>query len=158
MVFLIYEDYLQRYIEAEKMQHDLMLFQEELFHRTQPKALTYDADRVDGGMYSDKMEEYMYTKEKHNLDQRLLEANKMVEARLSCLKAKEAELRQSKALYDRIYVLRYLEHVRVFLIARKLNYSESQIYRILNKMDKKLKHAKKCEKDSDIIHDEKISK
>lgn len=158
MLYLEYEEYLEKYTDAQITLNRILEENEELFNQTQPKAVSYDQDHVSGGQYSNLFEEYIAKKEKLRLDERLLEANKMVEARLSCLKAKEAELRQSKALYDRIYVLRYLEHVRVFLIARKLNYSESQIYRILNKMDKKLKHARKCEKDSDIIHDEKFSK
>ena len=63
-----------------------------------------------------------------------------MEDREHLLKIKLEELRASNNVEDKIYLLRFIDRVRVFRIAKMIGYSESQVYRILEKI------IGKCEK------------
>ena len=115
---------------------------EELFQRTQPKGIAIDPDRVQGSGDGNPLEEYMIRKEKLGLDQKLTEAWSIVESRTLLMERAEANLRMSKGVYDKIYTARYLDGIPVHTIARRLHYSESNVYRILSIIDRKKKHKK----------------
>ena len=57
-----------------------------------------------------------------------------MEDREHLLKIKLEELRASNNVEDKIYLLRFIDRVRVFRIAKMIGYSESQVYRILEKI------------------------
>jgi len=54
----------------------------------------------------------------------------------SLLKEMENCLRQSKGLKNKVFVMRYIDGIKVRDIAWKLNYAECYIYKILNFIDK----------------------
>lgn len=142
MVYLDYEAFKAKYLETQRSFDAILQEKEELFARTQPNAVRFDKERVSGGKIPNPFEDYMIAKEKKQIDQRLAEAKSILDDRERLLRLKEAELRASKAVIDRVYVLRYIERMRVYKIMRKLNYSERQIYRMLETIEES-KHGRK---------------
>lgn len=146
MVYLEYEECKQKYLDAQEIFSEILQTKEELFAQTQPLAVSYDSEHVDGGNPANRFDSYLITKDRLQLDAKLEEAKALMEERLHLMHLKEQELRSSKDVHDRIYVMRYLDHIRVFIISRRVRYSESQVYRILEKIEKRAKLARKCEK------------
>lgn len=145
MVYLSYEAAKKRYLETQKRFEDILSEKERLFSRTQPKATTFDKERVNGGEIRNTFEDYIIEKEKTQIDNRLEESKVIMHDCEWLLKLKEQELRHSKHIHDRIYCLKYLDRIRVYKIARRLNYSERQVYRILREIDSNLKHVTKSQ-------------
>ena len=114
--------------------NDLLTEKERLFVRTQPNAIRYDKLNVKSSPNSNVLEDYVIEKEKKQLDRRIAEMKVLLDDRRNLMLLKEAELRKSKDMYDRIYTMRYLEDMSVERIAKKVNYSVSQVYRILTKI------------------------
>ena len=54
-------------------------------------------------------------------------------------KLKGLELRDSKEVIDRIYVYYFIDRISVRKFCRLLNYSKSQVYRLIEEIEKKLK-------------------
>ena len=71
-------------------------------------------------------------KEKRQIEKRLSEVKTLLEDRKKLLMLKQQELMNSKNNVDKIYRMRYIEHINITRIAMSVNYSESQVYRILN--------------------------
>lgn len=136
MLFLDYEEYKTKYIETQKKYDEILSEKEELFARTQPKAIRFDVERVAGGKQEKTFDTYLIDKERKRIDERLDEVKSLLEDRERLLKLKRVELYESNELYDKIYRLKYVETIRAYKIARMLNYSPSQVYRILEQIDK----------------------
>lgn len=141
-VFLDYEIYKCKYIEIQVKYNEILTEKENLFTRTQPNAIRYDKVQVQGGNLGNGFDDYLIAKEKAKIDERLIEARQLLEDRERLLKLKEKELRASKDRLDLIYCMRYVDNKRPYAIARSLNYSESQIYRILDKIQKEIRSEK----------------
>ena len=142
-VFIDYEIYKRKYIEIQVKYNEILTEKENLFTRTQPNAIRYDKLQVQGGTnFGNGFDEYMIAKENAKIDERLIEARQLLEDRERLLKLKEKELRSSKDKLDLIYCMRFVDNKRPYTIARALNYSESQIYRILDKIQKGIEEGK----------------
>ena len=59
------------------------------------------------------------------------------------LRLKEKELRSSPVISDKVYLYRYVDGYRIGKIACLINYSKSQVYRILKQIDKKCDKMRK---------------
>ena len=70
-------------------------------------------------------------------------ANAQLEEMDKRIEEKRKELRSSKHTYDKVYRMRFLDCLRVEKIAMALNYETSSVYRILRKIGKEIKVAKK---------------
>ena len=141
-VFIDYETYKCKYLEIQVKYNEILTEKENLFTKTQPNAIRYDKVQVQGGKYGNGFDEYLIAKEKKKIDERLAEARQLLEDRERLLKLKEKELRASKDKLDLIYLMRFVDNKRPYAIARSLNYSESQIYRILDKIQKEIRSGK----------------
>lgn len=141
-VYIDYDIYKCKYLEIQIQYNEILTEKENLFTRTQPNAIRYDKVQVQGGTYGNGFDEYLIAKEKEQIDERLSEARQLLEDRERLLKLKEKELRASKDKLDLIYCMRYVDNKRPYAIARCLNYSESQIYRILDKIQKEIRREK----------------
>ena len=95
MVYIEYEYLRKKFTEAEERYDAILGEKEDLFERTQPKAIRYDRDKVSGGENPDKYADYLILKERKKIDKRLAEAKCMVDDRREQLKEKETELRAS---------------------------------------------------------------
>ena len=136
MLFLDYEEYKDKYLETQRKYDEILSEKEELFARTQPNAVRFDAERVAGGKKEGTFETYLVDKERKRIDERLSEVKSLLEDRERLLALKLDELNASNEIMDKIYRLKHVEKIRVYKIAKMLNYSESQVYRILEQIDK----------------------
>ena len=152
MVYPEYEQYKSKYLEIQSKYNEILLEKENLFTKTQPNAITYDKDKVQSCNFSNSFDDYVIEKEKKRIDERLKEAKHIVDERLYLLRIKEIDLRQSRDKYDRVYVYKYIDGFKIYQIAKVLNYSQSQVYRMIERIEKK--DAKKCEKICDNIESE----
>ena len=139
MIYVIYEEYKNKYYETQK-EYDIILNEKEkLFMITQPSAVKFDKEIVSGGTTDNTFERYLILKEEKKVDQRLDEIKSILDDRERLLKLKEQELRESTNIQDKIYKYRYLDKLKVFKIAKLVGYSEPHIYRILKIIKNNLK-------------------
>lgn len=139
MLYIEYEEYKNRYYEVQRKYNDILNEKEELFSKTQPKAINITGDKIFGGKHSNLFDDYLIQKEKKNIDQRLEEVKSILDDRERLVKLKEQELRASKHSHDKIYRCRYLDRLTIEKTARVSNYSRSQVFNILKEIRKNLK-------------------
>lgn len=144
MVYEEYEAILNKIHKKEKELVENINKRENLFSMTQPKSSKFDKEIVDGKNPINPMEQYVIQKEYMN--EKIEQLNQTLDDWYQILKRKREELKESKHPYDKIYYYFRIERLNIFKIAYLTNYSQSQIYRKLNKMGVKVKDAKKCEK------------
>lgn len=142
MIYIEYDEYLRRYHDAQRKYNDILTDKEMLFSMTQPKSIDTSKEAIKGGFKpSNAFDGYLILKEEKRIDERLKEAKDILEERLLLLEMKKSELKDSKEILDRVYMCRYVQKMKVCMIASKLNYSEMQIYRFLREIKQ---HVKKC--------------
>lgn len=141
MLYVEYEKYLNRYSSAQAKVDEILTEKESIFLKTQTQGIRYDLEKITGGAYTNIFESYVINLEKKKIDERLQEAKSLLEERKMLLDMKERELRNSKELYDKIYRMRYIDNLSPYNIGERIGYSTSQIYRILDKINKILKNA-----------------
>lgn len=138
--YLEYEGIKERYESFQELFAKILLEKERLMTKTLPNAITYDGLKVQSSGGSNPLEEYVLSVEDEGLDKKLNRYRQALSDWRMLLDLKERELRESREKSDRVYVMRYLEGYGIKRIARVMNYSQSQIYRTLEKI------AKRCEK------------
>ena len=144
MVCVEYEVYKELFNDALRLYNSILREQEELFQMTQPKAIKYNKDKVQSTP-TNLLEKYMALKDEKKIDERLEETKQVLKSRENLMKKKKNELIESKNISDLIYRYKFLEEIKVSHIAEMMGYSQSQVYRILDEISKKIKDAKKCE-------------
>lgn len=149
MIYEEYEAIWSKIRKIEKELFDLINKRDELFDMTQPKSSKFDKEIVDGKNPINSMEQYVIQKE--YLNEKINQLNQTLDDRYQILKRKRDELRQSKNIYDRIYIYYCIERLSIIKISYLTNYSQSQIYRKLEKMNINVKDAKKCENQHSIM-------
>ena len=143
MVYQIYEEYKWNFLVAQERFMEMLTEKERIFTKTQPNAIRYDKEKIQTSPDGNILEEYVIEMERKRINERLAELRLIMSDREGLLRLKEYELKTSKDIDDQIYCLKYLENKKVEKIAKFLGYSESQIYRRLEKIDA---FAKRCEK------------
>lgn len=139
MLYEEYEEYKIRYYDVQKKYNEILNEKEELFAKTQPKAIKIEGEKTGGGKHINAFDEYLIQKEKKNIDQRLEEVKSILDDRERLLKLKEQELRASKHSYDKIYRCRYIDRLTIAQTVRISSYSRAQVFNILKKIKKKIK-------------------
>ena len=152
MLFLEYEEYRAAFAESQKQYDEMIREKEKLFSLTQPKAIRFDKERIAGGEIENAFDKYLERKDETKIDDRIEEAKKLMLDRELLLGIKKDELYASHEILDKVYRMNRIERIRPYRIARILNYSVSQIYRHLERIDTLIsKNAKKCEKNRVIV-------
>ena len=141
MIYVEYEKLKKSYNDTQKNFLDVLDKKEELFQRTQPKSPDYDKERVAGGEYTNRMESYVIELEK--IRDQLDEAENILHKRLLLIREKEKELRMSRKTDDMVYVLRFLERMRIEDIADQMRYSVGAINKYLKKIRDNIKECTK---------------
>ena len=141
MLYVEYEKYLNRFRSTQAKVDEILTEKEAIFLKTQTQGIRYDLEKITGGAYTNIFESYVIDLEKKKIDERLQEAKSLLEERKMLLDLKERELRNSKELYDKIYRMRYIDNLSPYNIGERIGYSTSQVYRILDKINKILKNA-----------------
>ena len=138
MVYLEYETLKAKYRRVQEAYDNVLTEHERLFTRTLPKAITYDKDTVQSSPSADMLANYVISEEEKGIDDKLKSLKRLLKERRRLLMAKEEELRMSKNKSDIIYTLKYLDGFGVHKIANTLHYSVSQVYRTLEKIEKRI--------------------
>lgn len=138
MLYVEYEQCKRDYHETHKQFKLILDEKERLFERTQPKAVRFDKDVISGGTVN-LFEEYVSAKERSWVDERMNECRNILQDRKRLMDLKGAELRQSKEIHDRVYVMRYIDRRRINHIARMTNKSRATIFRVLDEIRKNLR-------------------
>lgn len=138
MLYQEYELCKKRLSRAKEIYEKVLEEQEEIFTHTQPNAIRYDKDKVKSSVSGDGNEKYIIEKERRMIDERLQDAKVLIEERTKILLDKESELRQSTEIIDIIYVYKFLDNIRTKDICDYLNYSKSQVYRIISQIECKM--------------------
>lgn len=133
-VYVDYEKFKRRYHDAQHRFDAILKEKEELFSRTQPKSAKWDKIGFSLQSYN-SFDDYLVSKEKKRIDERLCEIKSILNDREKLLNLKEIELRKSKNNVDVIYRMRYLDHAHITNISLMVHYSESQVYRILQSIN-----------------------
>lgn len=131
-------EYRKALMELDQAQKDLkevLDLQEEAFQMTQPKSMSTDTDGGRSTMYSDRAGDYLVRLERLNIEERLKVLREALAAKRERVEAVQKLLAVSGLLEDRIFYLRYIEHIPPQDIASKMHYSQSYVYRVLKKFE-----------------------
>lgn len=139
MLYLEYAHFKEKYLETQQKYNEILSEKELLFSRTQLQAVQFDKEKVSGGKQTNAFELYLLEKERTRIDERLAEVKSILDDREKLLSLKLQELRQSNVIEDKIYRMRYIDKIRVYKIAKLVNYSDRQVVRILSKINESLK-------------------
>lgn len=129
--------------EVAKRQYDVILEwyqaicdeRNELLQRTQPKAVNFEAEKVQSGYRADlSLEEYADEVERRKLNERQRTAEGALDSARSRVEHLRHALYASDNLDDVVYVLRKLEHRRLSEIEKRTHYSRGSLKRILKKL------------------------
>lgn len=149
MIYLEYAQIKKRCRQAEMNLEKILSEKDALFQKTQPKSIMGEYEREydkhitvasKGGEKVSAIESYVIALEEQGINKRISEAKKILADWREILIAKEDDLRRSRNIDDELYVLRFLEHMRVREIARATHYSKSQVYKRLQTISEKIKH------------------
>ena len=136
---MLYEDHARlsaKTAEAWRTAEELRDRRTEMFNRTQ---VSTSGEPVVHSATNDRFDNYLMEKERTQIDEKIEEAEKIWQEWNGMTKSIEADLRKSKALFDRIYVKKVLDHEGARRIAREMNYSERQARRLIRKMSENVR-------------------
>lgn len=134
MLYIEYQDYKNKCLEAQKKYDEILSQKEKLFSMTQPKATTFDKERVAGGLQTNSFEEYLIAKDEKKIDEQLEEIKSILDDRERLLLIKEKELRISKDWHDKIYTYYFIDKLSTYKIEKRVPYSQKQIWNIVEKI------------------------
>lgn len=143
MIYLEYEMYKIKYAESQEQFNMILTEKERLFTKTLPIAIRYDKDKVQSSPTGNMLEDYIIAMDDEQINERLSQLRQLLSDRSMLLQLKENELRQSRDIPDRVYVHRFIDGHGINRIAKDLNYSKSQIYRILGQIRKRCDKMRK---------------
>lgn len=123
-----------RYDRIQEQFASVLLEKEGLFTKALPNAIRYDKDRVQTTVEGNVLEEYVISLEEKDIDAKLDALRQSLSDWEILLEIQEGILRKSPDRYDRIYVLKYLDGCSIKKICKIMNYSRSQLYKILNQI------------------------
>lgn len=147
MVFLEYERYLRRFEAAQAALEQALNEQEILVTKTLPRAIRYDKASVQGSASENPMDDYLVEMEVKRIKKRIAYAKQLFDDRERLLKVKENDLKRSTDKLDKVYVHYKLLGENPATISHDLNYSKSQVYRMIESIHTTLrKDATKCDK------------
>lgn len=137
--YLEYERCRVKYTEVQEVFAKVLMEKERLFTKILPSAIRYDKDKVQSTIDGNPLEDYVISVEDKELDEKIAKYRQILKDWQMLLDIKEAELRRSRAIIDRVYVYRYLDQLGINRIARLMNYSRSQVYRKIQMINKKMR-------------------
>lgn len=131
-VYIAYEEYKNKYLDAQKQFDKILQEKEKIFAKTQPKSPKWDKIDSSNVTEHNNFDNYLISKESKKIDERLVEIKSILDDRERLLKLKEKELMESREQIDKIYKLKYIRQFNINEIIKNVNYSKSQVYRLLD--------------------------
>ena len=139
MIFSEYEKAKKQLENTLGIIEEILEEKEQLFTKTQPIAVSYDKPKVKKSTSSkNSLDDYVINLEIKKIEERLLKAKSILAEREKILEHYERKLRKSTDKLDIIYLMRYIDKASIDKIAWNLNYSKSQVYRLLDKIQRSL--------------------
>lgn len=138
MVYPEYEKTKSRFYDSQRRFAQLLMEKERIFANTLPCGIRYDKDVVQS---SPTVPLETYVADLEEIEKKLSQVRDSVKDWEILLSVKERELRESKEIPDKVYVMRYLDKMSVNKVSNNLSYSKRQIFRILNKIEKNINMA-----------------
>lgn len=138
-MYIEYLDIQNKYILSMQEVDKILNEKEILFQRTQPKSPVMDQERVSGGSPENKIESYIVELERKKIDERLKRAKEIMNDRHELYLLSLEDLKRSKDKYDIVFVLKWMDGRNAREISKIMHYSESHVYRMINKIRKKAK-------------------
>ena len=135
-IYPLYVKCVNSYEWSMKVYTELLAQKEQLFSRTQPQGITYDKDKVDVSPNGTPFDSYIAVMEQTKLDQRIETARSIMQGYKEVLQEREKALRHSKDIDDRIFRMRYIDHMKPRSICGHVHYSRSEVYRRLSNIEK----------------------
>lgn len=132
LLYIAYENIKNKCHKLEKDYENILAENEKIFRITQPKSPILSDIKIQCSEIKSKFDEYLVLKEKLCIEKRTREVNRMLKIRNKMLKKKEAELRSSRDLIDRIYCLWFLDKKNAREISYTLSYHKSAVYNVVN--------------------------
>jgi hypothetical protein len=120
------------YLDYENMWNNIKVLEKKCMELINARDFLYD--------YVDSDEKIEQERKKY--DNKIKNINKTLDERYILLNRKRSELKQSKNIYDVVYVYRYIERMSVHNISIRANYSRQQIYRFLKIIEGNIKKAR----------------
>ncbi len=140
MKYIDYYKQLKSYTEKMQELSDLIDRKEELFSRTQPGGTDFNKDHVQGHEERlSAMEAYVIKMEMEEIDKKIIELKPIIVDRYFLLKQIEKDLRDSKEIDDKIYVLHFIDKYSYRKISKIVHYSKSNVGNIIEKITLNLK-------------------
>ena len=136
--YVEYSRCLTKYQKIEEEYDQLWDEREELFERTQPKSVDYKKERVNSQSTVNSNDSYLIAVERRRIDEKLKRYKDALKDKKERLTAKESQLRASKNRYDVVFCKNYLDCMKISQIAKELNYSHSQVWRMLKSIQNRI--------------------
>lgn len=130
----------EEYKEAKKEFEKALAKKSQLLYSVVPKSANFENELVKGSSSNKFLN---YTIKMEEIDKEINVRRNLRDVLEYRLKLKEIELKKSDELADKIYILKYIEHLKVKYISIKVNYSKAQTYRILDEILTKIKNETK---------------
>ena len=130
----------EEYKEAKKEFEKALAKKSQLLYSVVPKSANFENELVKGSSSNKFLN---YTIKMEEIDKEINVRRNLRDVLAYRLKLKEIELKKSDELADKIYILKYIEHLKVKYISIKVNYSKAQTYRILDEILTKIKNETK---------------
>lgn len=130
----------EEYKEAKKEFEKALAKKSQLLYSVVPKSANFENELVKGSSSNKFLN---YTIKMEEIDKEINVRRNLRDVLEYRLKLKEIELKKSDDLTDKIYILKYIEHLKVKYIAIKINYSKAQTYRIIDEISTKIKDETK---------------
>lgn len=143
MLYLEYEKCKRKKQRLLDEYKKLLREKEAVFTKTQPKAIRYDADRVQESHDGNKLENYILEMEQKRIDERLKEVQSYIEGLDKIAQTLIVDMQNSDVKDERFYVLRCVFGKKMSEISKATNYSEQHIYRCLAIIKKNIEKNKR---------------
>jgi len=143
MLYLEYEKCKRKRQRLLDEYKKLLREKEAIFTKTQPKAIRYDADRVQESHDGNKLENYILEMEQKRIDERLKEVQSYIEGLDKIAETLIVDMQTSNVKEDRFYVLRCVLGKKMSEIVAATNYSEPYIYKRLAIIKKNIEKNKR---------------
>ena len=147
---MIYKEYYKKYYDYKKIKiekDDLENKKVELIGLVEIKS----SSSQNGGYSTKKEDKFLiYTAELEEVELKILQKNKVLEELKNQLKTKENELRESKDIYDKVFLYKYIDKLKYYQISAKIKYEKSRTYDFINEVDKNVEKIRKMKSSEKI--------
>ena len=147
---MIYEEYYKKYRKFRSVKQEINRLENKKVSLMGMADIKAIAPKDSDGTSSDKDRIGVYLGELEEVEQNLIKQKHILKEIKNQLEEKEAELRDSHEVLDKVYLYKYIEKMKYYQIAIKTGYEKSSIYNFINQISKRLEIIITLEKNGKI--------